>query len=342
MVVSDFNEAAWIKVEKAQLQVDSAPYPKPKADEIVVKNAYVAINPVDWKIQTYAPPNQKYPEILGRDLAGEVIEVGKDVSRLKVGQRVIAHALGRATTNPSHGAFQLYPLAHEITTAPIPDSLPYEQAVVLPLAISTAAAGLYQKGFLELPYPMTDAKSSGKTILIWGGSSSVGSATIQLAVASGLEVISTASKKNFDFVKSLGAKHVYDHSNSNTVKDIVAALKETDFVGAYDAISLPESINPTIEIVHQLGGGKVSTVLPYTGDLPSNVTTHQVGAVSIATDQPEVGKAVWGNYIPAALADGFFQAKPDPIIIKGGLSSVQEALDTLRKGVSAAKVVVEL
>jgi NADPH:quinone reductase-like Zn-dependent oxidoreductase len=166
-------------------------------------------------------------------------------------------------------------LAHEITTAPIPDSLPYEQAVVLPLAISTAAAGLYQKGYLELPYPTTDTKSSGKTILIWGGSSSVGSATIQLAIASGLEVVSTSSKKNFEFVKSLGAKRVYDHSDSTAVKGIVAALKETDFVGAYDAISLPESIKPTIEIVHQLGGGKVATVLPYTGDLPSNVTTHQ-------------------------------------------------------------------
>lgn len=88
--MSDRNKAAWIKVEKAQLQVDSAPYPKPKADELVVKNTHVAINPVDWKIQTYGPPNQKYPEILGRDLAGEVIEVGKDVTRIKVGQRVIA------------------------------------------------------------------------------------------------------------------------------------------------------------------------------------------------------------------------------------------------------------
>jgi len=84
------NQAAWIKVEKGKLEVDSAPYPKAKPDEVVVKNAYVAINPVDWKIQAYGPPNQKYPDILGRDLAGEVIEVGKDVTRIKVGQRVIA------------------------------------------------------------------------------------------------------------------------------------------------------------------------------------------------------------------------------------------------------------
>ena len=57
-----------------------------------LKNAYVAINPIDWKIQAYDPPSfgLNYPEILGRDLAGEVVEVGADVSRIKVGQRVIA------------------------------------------------------------------------------------------------------------------------------------------------------------------------------------------------------------------------------------------------------------
>jgi NADPH:quinone reductase-like Zn-dependent oxidoreductase len=57
---------------------------------VVIKNAFVAINPVDWKIQEYAPPSQKYPDILGRDIAGEIVAVGEDITRLKVGQRVIA------------------------------------------------------------------------------------------------------------------------------------------------------------------------------------------------------------------------------------------------------------
>lgn len=166
-------------------------------------------------------------------------------------------------------------MTNAITTAPIPDSLPYEQAVVLPLSISTAAAGLYQKGFLELPYPLADAKPSGKTILIWGGSSSVGSSAIQLAVASGLEVVSTSSKKNIEYVKSLGAKHVFDHSDSKVVEDITAILKGTDFVGAYDAISLPETLAPTVEIVHHIGGGQIAIVLPASVKVPSNVTFLQ-------------------------------------------------------------------
>lgn len=65
-------------------------------------------------------------------------------------------------------------------------------------------------------------------------------------------------------------------------------------------------------------------------------------AGAIATEEKEVAYAVWGEYVPAALISGQLLPKPDPLIIKGGLSHIQEALDTLKAGVSAAKVVVEL
>jgi len=186
------------------------------------------------------------------------------------------HALGRATGDSKHGAFQLYTVGNEVTLSPIPDALPFENAVVLPLAISTAAAGLYQKGFLELPYPTVTAhpQPTGKTILVWGGSSSVGGTAVQLAVASGLEVISTASKRNFDYVKALGAGHVLDYSEPTVVHDIVRLLNGKELIGAYDAISSPETIDATAEIVSRVGGGKIVTVLaPPAKGLPSNVTT---------------------------------------------------------------------
>lgn len=236
-------------------------------------------------------------------------------------------------------------MGHEITVSPIPGSLKYENAVVLPLAISTAAAGLYQKNYLELPYPTvaSHAKPIGKTILIWGGSSSVGGTAIQLAVASGLEVISTASERNFEFVKALGAKHVLDYSTSSVVHDILHLLKGKELVGAYDAISSPETINATAEILSRAGGGKIVTVLtPPAKGLPSNVKIIGISSVAIAFEQKEVGDAVWRKYVPGALANGQLLAKPDPILIKGGLSRVQEGLDALHKGVSASKVVVEL
>ena len=97
-----------------------------------------------------------------------------------------------------------------------------------------------------------------------------------MAVASGLEVISTASKRNLEYVKDLGAKYALDYSEPTVVEDILGLLKGTAFVGAYDAISTPDSLKPTAEIVSRLGGGKIATVLtaPATG-LPSNVTTVQ-------------------------------------------------------------------
>jgi NADPH:quinone reductase-like Zn-dependent oxidoreductase len=102
------------------------------------------------------------------------------------------------------------------------------------LALSTAAHGLYQKDMLNLPLPTNDPKSIGKALVVWGGSSAVGAATIQLAKASGLEVIATASPRNFDMVKGLGASAVFDYSSASIVDDIVARLKDKNVAGAYD------------------------------------------------------------------------------------------------------------
>ena len=144
--------------------------------------------------------------------------------------------------------------------ATIPDSLSFDKACVLPLALSTAAAGLYGKGFLALPYPTKGAKSTGSTILIWGGSSSVGSAAIQLAAASGLIVAATASKKNHDYVKDLGATHVFDYAQSDVADEIAKVLEGSPCAGAYDAIAENDTTKSCAEVVHKLGGGTVATV----------------------------------------------------------------------------------
>jgi NADPH:quinone reductase-like Zn-dependent oxidoreductase len=74
------NQAAWIKTAKAKpLEVGSASTPKPGLGEVIVKNAFVAINPVDWKTQEWAPAFQTYPNILGRDIAGESSRLVKEL-----------------------------------------------------------------------------------------------------------------------------------------------------------------------------------------------------------------------------------------------------------------------
>jgi NADPH:quinone reductase-like Zn-dependent oxidoreductase len=96
------------------------------------------------------------------------------------------------------GAFQEYVVLRTNLVSPIPESVSFEQASVLPLGLSTAACGLYMKDYLalQLPSVKTAKGSTGQTLLIWGGSTSVGANAIQLAVNSGYEVITTASPKS--------------------------------------------------------------------------------------------------------------------------------------------------
>lgn len=203
------NYAAWIPAQGAQLEVADAPFPTDIADdEVVIKNKAVAVNPVDWKIQSAPQPifDIKYPYILGSDVAGEVVGVGAGVRHLRKGDRVIGHASGIPRGDPAYGGFQLYPRLKAATVARIPAAVPFERAVVLPLSVSTAAAGLYLGDTLRLRIPRPPEgvaqgarEGQGKkreALLLWGGSSSVGSSVVQLAVASGYDVVATASPSN--------------------------------------------------------------------------------------------------------------------------------------------------
>ena len=191
------NEAVWLPAKRASLEIKPARYAPPRANEIVVKNRAVAINLIDWLtplIGDIAFRWIKYPFILGSDVAGEVVEVGTAVSRFAVGDRVLGHAVGvdKTRNTPAEGAFQHYTILLEHMAAPIPSALTFERAAVLPLGLSTAACGLFQKDHLALAHPSTSPERTGKTLLVWGGSTSVGSNAIQLAVAAGYEVVTTA------------------------------------------------------------------------------------------------------------------------------------------------------
>jgi NADPH:quinone reductase-like Zn-dependent oxidoreductase len=222
---------------QTKLEVGPAPYTAPKADEIVVRNYAVAMNPLDWIKQVagdFMFSWIKGPFVLGSDSAGEVVEVGAAVTRFKVGDRVLGHAIG---TDPkrnraAEGSFQTYSVLLERLASPIPADMSYESASVLPLGLSTAACGLFQKDQLALDYPSRAPKPNGKALLVWGGSTSVGSNAIQLAVAAGYEVFATASPRNFDYCRKLGASRVFDYADARVVPEIIAALRGKKLAGA--------------------------------------------------------------------------------------------------------------
>ncbi len=369
------NTAAWLTAKQTKLEVKPAPYTQPHEGEIVVKNYAMAVNPLDWVIQiagNFAFSWLKYPFILGADLAGEVVEVGKGVTRFSIGDRVLAHAVGtdKKRNSAAEGAFQEYTVVLAHMTAPIPSSLPYENATVLPLALSTAACGLFQKDHLALQYPSVAPKPTGKTLLIWGGSTSVGNNAIQLAVAAGYEVSTTSSPRNFDYVKRLGASQVFDYNSKTVVKDIIKAFKGKTIAGTL-AIGTG-SAEACSDIVYACTGNKFVSIASQSisfENLPlrrgmswellqlilrllwsntlmqvkfrmRHIRTKFIFGSTLMDN--EVSKVIYEDFLPQALADGHYVAAPEPLVIGKGLNHIQAGLDAQKQGVSAQKVVISL
>jgi NADPH:quinone reductase-like Zn-dependent oxidoreductase len=345
------NYAAWIESPQAQLSVSPAPFPKCGSSELIIKNHVVAINPVDWKIQTTGGVgfDLTYPLILGEDVAGEVLEVGSNLkAKFHVGQRVMAHTMGLGMGS-AHGGFQLYPVLTAATASEIPDDMSFSDAAVLPLSISTAAAGLFMNATLGLEYPPVEASYTGPfanaedspVLLLWGGSSSVGSSVIQLASAAGYAVVTTASPSNFEFCKDLGAAHVLDYHDPDITTNLIDLMKGKKVVGAYDAIGSDTTVRQNALVLHALGGGKIASV-GLAPDVFSDVTISRISSGDIVTHEPEVAADIWGVYVPAALKFGKLVPSPKALVVGKGLDDVQKGLDRQKQGVSAAKVEILL
>jgi NADPH:quinone reductase-like Zn-dependent oxidoreductase len=97
MSSSPKNKAAWLTEAGKPLEVSDAPLPTAGPGQIVVKNAAIAINPLDWHMQDHGVFIQQWPAVFGCDVAGEVYEVGSGVERFKKGDRVIGYV--RSHTN---------------------------------------------------------------------------------------------------------------------------------------------------------------------------------------------------------------------------------------------------
>jgi len=369
------NMAAWLPAKFERLALGPAPYTPPRDDEMVVRNRAVAINPVDWIKQRTGDLMLawvKYPAVIGSDLAGEVVEVGAEVTRFRVGDRVLAHALGLDRANPrsAEGAFQRYTVVRQHMACRIPDSLSFEAAAALPLGVSTAASSLFQEDQLALQPPTLEPRDAGQTVLVWGGSTSVGSNAIQLAVAAGYRVLTTASPRNFDYFKALGASQVFDYHSSTVRRDIKRALTGATFAGGL-ALGAG-SAAPCIDIAASSHGKRfvVFGTLPAPfEDLPERlgrltiitrvapamlamnlalatrarlggVTTKMVWGSSLKDNA--VSGQIYGDFLPKALAAGVYRAAPPAKVVGAGLEAIQTAFELQRKGVSAQKLVVSL
>jgi NADPH:quinone reductase-like Zn-dependent oxidoreductase len=152
----------------------------------------------------------------------------------------------------------------EFGVVPIPDGWSIEEAAQLGVCPLTALQCLHES--LELPSPFEARPGPQRSILIWGGASSIGQYAIQFAKLGGLRVVTTASSKNFGLVKGLGADEVFDYRDEDVVEKIRAATGNALDI-ALDTVAGGKT---PAQVTGAIGdkGGKVATILPYQSPRP--------------------------------------------------------------------------
>jgi NADPH:quinone reductase-like Zn-dependent oxidoreductase len=197
----------------------------------------------------------------------------------------------------------------------------------------------------------------------------VGSNAIQLARAAGYDIVATASPRNHERARDLGASGVADYASANAVAEVVAAVAGRRVAGVL-AIGTG-SADPCVSIAVATGANRVALASPSVsfGDIPRRgglsgakvrTLTRLVARTSAVMMRSrlrgvrtrfvwgstlmdnEVGPMLWERFLPGALADGRYTAALEADVVGSGLESIQPALDALAGGVSARKLVVEL
>ena len=186
------------------------PTPKPTRRQCLIKVAAVDVNPIDVYVRNGTiPVKLSFPFILGRDLAGTVIEAGGGVKDFKVGDRVWATSQG---SDGRPGTFAEFAAVDHRWLHPIPEGVSDEDIVALALVGVTSQLGLARYANLK----------AGEVLFISGGSGGVGSCVVQMAKILGARVITTAgTDEKVAACRDLGA----DLAINYKTQDVGAAIK---------------------------------------------------------------------------------------------------------------------
>lgn len=165
-----------------KLNYRESPTPEYGDNEVLVKVKATSVNPVDYKLRSGAAKSLmslEFPAILGRDLSGEVVAAGRNVTGFEKGMRVMALA---------NGTYAECTVAKADVLAPIPDALTFEQAAALPL-VTTTGAQLIERAVKP---------TAGQTVLVTGALGSVARTAVYVAKKHGARVLAgvRASEKN--------------------------------------------------------------------------------------------------------------------------------------------------
>jgi NADPH:quinone reductase-like Zn-dependent oxidoreductase len=295
------------------LVYEDVPQPHPGPGEVLVRVSAtgIIVHELIWNetYETKAGSKRVLP-IPGRDISGVVVEVGSGVTALSEGAEVYAMLdYGR------DGAEADYTIALPGELAPKPRMLDSVQAAAVPLSALTAWQGLFEHANLV----------AGQTVLIHGGAGGVGVFAVQLARWAGAHVIATASARNRDFLRELGADEFIDYTTTR-FEDVI---HEVDFV--FDTVG-GDTLQRSWQVI-KLGGVLVSTVSP---PLPADVVKgHDVRFVWFVVEPNRNELVQIGSLIDAG--------KLRPIIdAVFPLTQARQAYEQGTKGHTRGKIVLRV
>lgn len=348
---------------------ESLEIPTIQPDEVLIKAKAFAINPTDWK--SVHNGISKQGDILGCDVSGIVVEVGSNVPHFNKGDFVGAFIVGNIS--PKNGAFAEYVAANAFGCVKYDLLLEEENEddgasidvksgpITTFFGAASATLGLVTIGdSFSYQLKIGERFSQGDYILIWGGASATGILAIQLAKSIyGLNVIATASTKNHEYLKSIGADYVIDYHND----DVVAKIQEIGrgmIKFALDTVAKPSTFQQVYDATSQVEGDVYLDSLLF---LDSNSIKLD--------DKRDNSKIHYGKtfaYLAIAelkkTADGKLFTRPDDFlkyyepwwfdilpkhiksvkhanlkVLSNGLKSVDEGFKLSKEGISNAKVV---
>src|SRR5688572_11020301 len=195
--------------DSSVLRYADLPTPAPAAGEVLVRVRAASVNPADWKVRRGARSRGPLtsPMIPGYDVAGDVVAVGAGVTAFKTGDAVYAMTpLGRG------GAYAQFVSVPSANVAAKPQRADYIHAAAVPLAALTAWQALFEVAKI----------AAGQTVVVHGGAGGVGHFAVQFAKAQGAKVIATASARNGDYLRDIGADEAIDYQSTqfeNAIKD---------------------------------------------------------------------------------------------------------------------------
>lgn len=230
------------------VELAERPDPECGPTEILVRTLATTVSAADWRIRSLTVPKgfgpllrlafgicQPRKQILGTELAGEVVAVGDQVSRFQPGDRVVASAGSQLGCHAEQRVFDQQDAIIPIPGAgALPGSLSTEQAACMSFGGMTALDFLLDKGKLQ----------SGERVLVMGASGAVGSAAVQIATHYGADVTGVCREANHKLVLSLGATEAIDYTRQNVLDgsqqyDVILDAAGGHAIGDYEQALRP-------------------------------------------------------------------------------------------------------